>query len=265
MTSMKDKVILITGASAGVGAACAEHFASLGAKLSITGRNEERLNKIKVLCIEACNDESNILATKGDVTITEDLERIVTYTLQKFGRLDVLVNNAATLKTGGLQDTTMELYDSMMNTNMRSAFELSRLVVPYLKKTKGAIVNVSSVAGPRPFPKIMAYAVSKAAMDHFTRCLAQELAPDGVRVNSVNPGTVDTEMYVTNGIMTPEQFAEYKERQCGVHPLGRIASGKDVAQAVAFLASSESSFVTGTNMLVDGGRAGVTPHLVTKE
>lgn len=180
------KVVLITGASSGIGAQTAVKFAKLGATLCLTGRKIENLEKVAEEC---CVDgKKKPLLISGDITIEADTKRILEETIKKYGQLDVLVNNAGIIETGTIETTSMEQYDRVMNTNIRSMYCLTMLAVPHLIKTQGNVVNVSSVNGIRSFPGVLAYNLSKASVDQFTRCVALELAPKNVRVNSVNPG-----------------------------------------------------------------------------
>lgn len=184
---LSGKVIIVTGASSGIGAATATYLTQLGAIVVLTGRNVENLNKIGREC-EAIGKQKPLIIV-ADVTKTEDNLRVIDGTIKKFGRLDVLVNNAGKGQNGTIESTSLEQFDDIMETNLRSVYHLTKLAVPHLIKSKGNIVNVSSVAGTRSFANSLSYCVSKAALDQFTRCVALELAPKQVRVNSVNPGT----------------------------------------------------------------------------
>lgn len=177
------KVVVITGASSGIGAQAAKDFAKLGASLVVVGRNPENLQKVASEC-----GAENVLTVQADVTNEADAKRIIDEAVTRFSRIDVLVNNAGILETGSIENTSLDQYDRVMGTNMRSIYHLTMLAVPHLVKTEGSIVNVSSVNGIRSFPGVLAYNISKAAVDQFTRCVALELAPKKVRVNSVNPG-----------------------------------------------------------------------------
>lgn len=177
------KVVLLTGASSGIGKRAAEMFAKFGASVSLTGRNKENLDMVA----NGCEGQKPFVVV-GDITRPDDNKRILEETIKKYGKLDVLVNNAGIIETGTIENTSLEQYDRVMNTNIKSIYHLTMLAVPHLIKTEGSIVNVSSVNGIRSFPGVLAYNLSKAAVDQFTRCVALELAPKKVRVNSVNPG-----------------------------------------------------------------------------
>lgn len=184
---LSGKVIIVTGASSGIGAATATYLTQLGATVVLTGRNIENLNKVGAEC-KAIGKQKPLLIV-ADVTNLDDNSRVIDETIKKFGRLDVLVNNAGKGQNGTIETTSLEQFDDIMDTNLRSVYHLTKLAVPHLIKTKGNIVNVSSVAGTRAFANSLSYCISKAALDQFTRCVALELAPKQVRVNSVNPGT----------------------------------------------------------------------------
>ena len=245
---------LITGASSGIGAATAITFARLGAKLSLTGRNEENLKRIVGECqrVSPAGTDQPLMIL-ADLCSEAEVTGLVDATIKKFGRLDVLVNNAGIVEFGSIETTSLAQYDHVMNVNVRSVYHLTMLCVPHLIATRGSIVNVSSVAGTRCMTPILAYCMSKAALDHMTSCTAIELADKGVRVNSVNPGVIrNTEIHTRAG-MSDEDCAEYFEKVKEKHPLGRVGEPEDVAQAIAFLASSNASFTTGEHLHVDGG------------
>ena len=170
------------------------------------------------------------------------------------GGLDVLINAAGILKAGRIEDTGLGLWDEMMNINLRSVFHLMKLAVPHLEQTRGTIVNVSSVTGPRSFPGVLAYCVSKAGVDHLTRCAALELAPKGIRVNAVNPGVVVTGLHRSGG-MSDEAYSAFLEHSKSTHPLGRVGRAEEVAELIYFLASESASWITGETIGIDGGRA----------
>lgn len=249
------KVILITGASSGIGASTAILLSKLGATLSLTGRNIENLNKVSDKCLQK---EKPFLIT-GDLTKEADNENILNATIKKFGKLDVLINNAGILETGTIETTNMEQYDRVMNTNIRSMYHLTMLAVPHIIKTEGNIVNVSSVNGIRSFPGVLAYNISKTAVDQFTRCVALELASKNVRVNSVNPGVTVTNLHKTGG-MNEEAYQTFLNHSKTTHALGRPGHADELASAIAFLASNSASFITGVNLAVDGGRHAMCPR-----
>ena len=181
-----------------------------------------------------------------------EVTKIVNTTIAKFGRLDVLVNNAGVAELSTIESTSMEQYDRIMSVNVRAVYHLTMLCVPHLIQTRGNIVNVSSSSGTRPLPKVLAYSMSKSAVNMMTNSIALELAPKGVRVNSVNLGMVPTNIHRRAGL-TGDAYDKYMEHMKEVHPLGRLGKPEDVAQSIAFLASSSASFITGEQLHVDGG------------
>lgn len=253
-----DKVVLITGASSGIGAATAQHFASLGASLALAGRNIENLKKVEERCQTQSTQAKPLLLT-GELTKDSDVKDILDKTISHFGKLDILINNAGILETGSIENTSVEQYDRIFNTNVRSVYYLTSLAVPHLIKTQGNVVNVSSVNGMRSFPGVLAYCMSKSAIDQFTRCTALELASKQVRVNSVNPGVVVTDVHRRAG-MSVDDYAAFLERTKTTHALGRPGEPIEVARTVAFLASDSASFITGASLPVDGGRHAMCPR-----
>ncbi|XP_072035516.1 3-oxoacyl-[acyl-carrier-protein] reductase FabG-like [Amphiura filiformis] len=252
--NLQDKVALITGSSHGIGAATAVLFAELGAHLALTGRNESNLSKVGNECEK---HGAKVLLITGDVTKEEDNETIVDKTIKHYGRIDILITSAGIyMMRTPIHKISMEEYDKMMNVNVRAIFHITSLVIPHLIKTKGCIVNV---AGLRAFGNAAIYGMSKAALDSFTRSAALELAPHGVRVNSVNPGATDTGIHMRVG-MDEASYQKHLDNCSSSHPLGRAAQPEEVANAIAYLASDAASFITGTNLPVDGGRQAACPR-----
>lgn len=256
---LKDKVALVTGGSSGIGRATVEALAAEGATLAITGRDEAALQQAAEACGQRGLPQDKVLVLVGDLSKEEDCERVVADTVKRFGRLDILVNNAGILVPGGIETVTLEQFDKQMNINTRSVYHLMQLVLPHLLKTKGNIVNVSSVTGIRSFPNVIAYNTSKAAMDHMTRCVALETASRGVRVNAVNPGVIVTEVHKRSG-MTNEQYVKFLEHGRITHAMGRVGEPQEVADAICFLTSKRASFITGVTLSVDGGRHAMCPR-----
>ncbi|KAG4070599.1 hypothetical protein HA402_013519 [Bradysia odoriphaga] len=168
-----DKVVLITGASSGIGACTSKHFAKLNAKLALVGRNVERLEVVAQQCID--NSGKKPLTIIADINV--QTEEIIEKTIAHYGRLDVLVNVAGIGAPSSISRINLDNFDKVMNTNVRSVYHLTALAVPHLIESKGNVVNVSSVAGIRSFPYFLAYCVSKAALDQFTKCISLELGP----------------------------------------------------------------------------------------
>nr|XP_014101334.1 3-oxoacyl-[acyl-carrier-protein] reductase FabG-like [Bactrocera oleae] len=254
--SLVGKVVIVTGSSSGIGAATAEAFAKQGSKVVITGRNEANLKATEKAC-KAANSKVELLLITADVTT--DAEKIIKTTIDKFGQLDVLVNNAGYGEVGSILDIDVDQFDRVLNTNLRSVFLLTKYAAPYLVKTQGNIVNVSSVGGLRSFPGVSVYCTSKAALDQFSRCIALDLAPKNVRVNVVNPGLIVTSFHKRLG-MSPEEYAKHLEHSKSTHALGRVGQAKEVADAIIFLASDNSSFITGATLPIDGGKHAMCPR-----
>jgi len=256
MASLAGKVAVITGASSGIGAATAKLFAQRGASLVLTGRNRDNLERVASECESASSKPLTIIA---NLDKENEVANIVKETVDKLGSLDILVNNAGILEMGTIENTSLEQYDRIMNTNVRAIYQLTMLAVPHLIKTQGCIVNVSSVNGVRSFPGVLAYNISKSALDQFTRCVALELAPKKVRVNSVNPGVIITDLQRRGGL-DEETYAKFLERSRETHALGRPGEPEEVAESIAFLASDAASFTTGATLPVDGGRHAMCPR-----
>jgi len=259
MTKLKGKVALITGASSGIGAATAVLFSKHGATLSLSGRNRDNLQRTADQCQADLKGQQKPFIIEADLSKEEDTKSLVESTVEKFGRIDILVNNAGVLEMGSIENTSLEQYDRVMNVNVRAIYHLTMLAVPHLIKTKGNVVNVSSVNGQRSFPGVLSYCVSKAAVDQLTRCVALELAPKGVRVNAVSPGVIITELQKRGGL-NEEAYANFLERSKQTHAMGRPGEAEEVASAIAFLASEEASFSTGVTLPVDGGRHAMCPR-----
>jgi NAD(P)-dependent dehydrogenase (short-subunit alcohol dehydrogenase family) len=245
------KVALVTGATSGIGHATANRFASAGLRVVAIGRNQSALKQLEN---EIQGGGGEVLAMAADVTNEIESSHVVEETVRRFGRLDVLVNAAGHISTGTIENTSIAAWDAMMNVNLRAVFHLMQTATPHLIRTKGNIVNISSVTGLRSFPGVLAYCVSKAGVDQLTRCAALELASKGVRVNAVNPGVVVTEIHKRGG-MNEDAYANFLEHSKTTHPLGRVGKASEVADLVFFLASENASWITGATYQIDGGRA----------
>lgn len=248
---MKDKVVIVTGASGGIGRATALLFAERDSQVVAVGRNEKELNSLRD---EAHKHEKKIKLHLTDLRETSQVERLLTDTIEVFGQIDVLVNSAGIISNGTIENTSLDDWDKMMDINVRSVFYLMNKTVPYLEQTKGSIVNVSSVSGTRAFPNVLAYCVSKAAINQLTRCAALELAPKKVRVNAVNPGVVVTNLHKRGG-MDEQNYENFLEHSKTTHPIGRVGNTEEVAELIYYLASEKASWITGVTYEIDGGRA----------
>ncbi len=246
---LKDKVIVVTGATSGIGEATAKRLLGEGARILATGRAQQPLDDLV-----REHGETRVAIVACDITDRGSPARIVAEAKRAFGRIDGLVNAAGILTSGDIATTSDERWDEIMEINVNALFRMTRAAVPELIATKGAIVNVSSVTGLRAFPNLVGYCVSKAAVDQLTRCTALDLAPHGVRVNAVNPGVIVTPLQRRGG-MSEEAYAQFLERGKATHPLGRVGEVNEVADVIAFLLSQRASFITGATMPVDGGRA----------
>ncbi len=244
------KNVIVTGASSGIGGATAERFLSEGATVTLVGRRLGALQDIASR--HSSGGKAFVIA--ADLSDEKQSERCIAEAIEMMRGLDVLVNAAGILKAGRIEDTSLELWDEMLNINLRSVFHLMRLAVPHLERSRGNIVNVSSVTGPRSFPGVLAYCVSKAAVDQLTRCAALELAAKGIRVNEVNPGVVVTELHRAGG-MNDEAYAAFLEHSKTTHPLGRVGRPEEIADLIYFLASDRAGWITGATVSIDGGRA----------
>jgi NAD(P)-dependent dehydrogenase (short-subunit alcohol dehydrogenase family) len=248
-TEFGKKVVVVTGATSGIGRATALRFAEAGANIVLVGRSRAALKETKDSLSGA---ESLPLA--ADLSDEKQLDTVIEETLKHFGRIDVLVNSAGHISSGTIEDTSAAAWDAMMSINLRSVFLLMQKATPGLIETGGNIVNVSSVTGLRSFPGVLAYCVSKAGLDQLTRCAALELAAKGVRVNAVNPGVVVTEIHKRGG-MSEDQYEGFLERSKQTHPLGRVGRPHEIAELICFLASERASWITGATYSIDGGRA----------
>lgn len=236
---------IVTGATSGIGMATAKKLAAEGARVAAVGRKAEVLRTL---------ESPNIRTYQADLASETATIEFAAAAVKDLGGVDILVNAAGIIGMGTVETTTLASYDAMMNINMRSVFHLTQLLLPSLIERKGNIVNLSSVTGTRAFPGVLAYCISKAAMDQFTYCTALELAPKGVRVNAVNPGVVRTGLHLNSG-MAADAYEAFLEKCKTTHPLGRVGTPEEVADLILFLASAKAGWVTGATIAIDGGRA----------
>jgi NAD(P)-dependent dehydrogenase (short-subunit alcohol dehydrogenase family) len=242
--------VIVTGASSGIGRATALRFGREGASVLLVGRDEGALRQVAT-AVGQSGGEAEILT--ADVTQPDAPVRIVSTAVARFGGLTTLVNAAGIIGSGSIETTTDEQWDSMLDINARAPFRLMREATPALMRSKGSVINVSSVTGLRSFPGVLAYCVSKSAIDQLTRCAALELAPKGVRVNAVNPGVVISNLHRRGG-MDEDKYAAFLEHSKSTHPVGRAGDPQEIADLIYFLASPNAAWITGETISIDGGR-----------
>ena len=246
----QERVVLVTGASSGIGRGVARALGAEGARLVLAGRRQERLDET---AREAVAAGGEAITVTGDVRDEATGRAWVDAAVARYGGLDGLVNAAGVIGNGAVQDTSSDEWDRIMDSNLRSVFLLTRAASPHLIERKGNVVNVSAVGGMRPYPGIAAYCVSKAGLDMLTRCAALDLAPHGVRVNAINPGVVVTELHTVSQAIP--DYPAFLERSKTTHPLGRVGRVEEIAALVLFLMSDEAGWITGVTYSIDGGRA----------
>ena len=246
MGRLDGKVAIITGGSAGIGKAIKLLYATEGADVVIISRKEEALKEVCKI------NEKKISYVVGDITKDEDIKKLVEYVKNKFGKLDILVNNAGCSPIKPLKELKIDDYDKTFDLNVRALVNVTIQCLPLIIKSKGNILNVSSVGATHRWPNYSIYVGSKAAIENFTRCWALELAKDGVRVNAISPGTIETNLWnIPN--LPPEEIAKIKESVVKSIPLGRFGKPEEVANVALFLVSDEARYVTGSIYNVDGG------------
>jgi NAD(P)-dependent dehydrogenase (short-subunit alcohol dehydrogenase family) len=246
---LEGKVALITGGNRGIGAAMGRLFASEGAKVVLVGRRVE-LGEAVAEEIRAEGGEAIFIG--GDVTDEKTVDDIVARTVDTYGQLDIVVNNAGIAPAAPIEEMDPAVWDELMACNIRSMFLVSRAAIPELRKTKGTILTLGSTFGVVGAGGSTAYALTKAAAISFAKSLALELAPDGIRVNALCPGGTDTE-FLHEWFESTGDAEGTQQWLIEAHPLGRLGTTDDQAKAALFLVSEDASFVTGHALLVDGG------------
>jgi NAD(P)-dependent dehydrogenase (short-subunit alcohol dehydrogenase family) len=244
---LADKTAIITGAGTGIGRAIAEAFAREGAKVALVGRRKEHLDSL------ASQIGNSAQAISGDVADQNAIHRIIKQALDRFGGIDVLVNNAGVLHVGTAERITEEQWDETFNTNVRGLWLLSRAVLPEMRKAGGgSMINVASVLGLNGARNRAAYAASKGAVILLTKCMAIDHGHENIRVNAICPSFVETDLTAKaiRGVADPDAV---RRERTAVHPIGRLGRPEDIAGIAVYLASQESSWVTGATMVVDGG------------
>lgn len=252
MSLLEDQVAIITGAGTGIGAATAVRFANEGASVVLVGRRKEKLDEVAT----RIGNSAKVAVVPGDVREQKVVEQAIRTADERFGRLDVLVNNAAFMKPVSLVEADFDSWRQMLDVILfgcvRFSREAARLMIA--KGIAGRIVNDTSIHGTQAEVGASSYGAAKAAVNQFTRCMAVELAPHGIRANSVAPGFVDTPMSRADGVneLETDFFKEHYVRRRRI-PMARAGRPEEIAAAILFLASEESSYVNGHVLVVDGG------------
>lgn len=241
------KVAVVTGASKGIGASIAKHLAAEGASVVVNYASSKAGADKVVAGITGAGGKA--VAVQGDVSKKADIERLFAESKKAFGAVDVLVNNAGIYEFSPLENVTEEHFHKQFNLNVLGLLLTTQEAVKHFPSTGGSIVNISSVVGPHPVANASVYSATKGAVDSITKSLARELGPKRIRVNSLNPGMVETEGVHTAG------FAEgdFRKQIEATTPLGRIGQPDDIGKVAAFLASDDAGWVTGQTVLVSGG------------
>lgn len=247
--NFKDKVVLITGAGAGIGRTTAIMFAERGAKVVVVDRSQKGLDTVDT--IKKAGSEA--IFVQGDISYASDAENMVREAVKTFGRLDILVNNAGIVLGGRIDDTTEEDFDKTMSVNVKGTFLVSKYAVLEMKKTGGGvIVNVGSIAGLKGITNRCAYSASKGAVISLTRAMAIDLIKDNIRVNCVCPGTTYTQGLAERINAAPDpnaMLAEFVSRQ----PIGRLGKEEEIAFAILFACCDEAAYMNGSIITIDGG------------
>jgi NAD(P)-dependent dehydrogenase (short-subunit alcohol dehydrogenase family) len=243
------RVALITGGGTGIGAAAAIQFSAEGCAVAIVGRRKKPLDDIAA---KITANGGSALAIQADLGKFTDLKGIINAVINEYGRLDVLVNNAAAIKHLPVDQATIEVFNDHMAVNVCAPYFLTQYALPYLKKSDSpAIINISSSSGSLAIPGQCMYGMSKAAIEYQTRSLAAELAPFHIRVNAIAPGPVDTPIHLS---WAGDDVAGAYERMKKEVPLGRMGTAEELAAWIVWLAGKSATFVTGVVIPVDGGQ-----------
>lgn len=249
--TFEGKVVIVTGASSGIGAACALLFSNYGAKLTLVGRDAGRLYTVASKCHQAKGLQP--LIVQVDLTEKGACEKVVSSTVEQFGRLDVLVNSAGKLVLGSLFDSNIDAFDEMIDVNLRVPYKLTHQALPHLIKTKGNVVNITSNSNNKSRHGFLPLSVAKRGLNTFTKMAAFELAGEGVRVNSVNPGLTRTNILSNLALTDDEINSTYEGLKNDFHM--KILEPEEVAKMVVFVASDMCPNINGADMSIDGGTA----------
>ena len=245
------KVALVTGASKGIGAAMARGLAAFGAQVVVSSRKQEAVDQVAQALIDDGFDAAALAANTGQI---EDLERLVAFTHQRYGGLDILINNAAANPVyGPLQDSDSRAFDKIVDVNLRGPFELSKLARPLMAaRGGGSILHISSIGGLRPEAGIGLYSVSKAALINLTRAMAQDWGAEGIRCNAICPGLIRTRF--SEALWRDDSTRSRFEQKI---PLGRLGEPEDLVGLAVYLASDASAYCSGGIYMVDGGYSAI--------
>jgi len=241
---LKDKVAIVTGGASGIGRSTVEEMMDEGAKVAIVDLDEEKGESL------ADKLGEKAVFIKADVTDEGSVDSIYSAVLNEFGKVDVLFNNAGVGSMGPSEELEKDEWERVIGINLTGSFLMAKRAIKEMKKDGGSIINCASILGTVGQSETAAYTSSKAGVVNLTRTLAAEFAPEGIRVNAVSPGYIETPML--EGI-----DEETKQHLTSLHPIGRMGKPEEVAKAVTFLASDDASFITGANLLVDGGYTAV--------
>lgn len=251
--NLQDKVTIITGGSTGIGKSTALLFAAEGAKVLITGRREDKLQEVQQ---DSKDQGYDIDYLVNDVSKEEDCKQAVAFVINKYGRIDILFNNAGVLTTGITHETPTDVWEQTFDINVKGIYLMSKYAIPHMiKQGKGNIINNSSIIGLRGFPGATAYVASKGAVTQLTRAMAREYINHGIRVNAICPGGIETPMVTEDVIAKSENPDAVEEFFISQHPIGRLGRPEEIAHSVAFLADDNVEFMTGSMLSVDGGWA----------
>lgn len=244
---LKDKVAIVTGASKGIGASIAKQMAAEGAAVVVNySTSKEGADRVVA---EIVKNGGKAIAVQANLSEHAHIKRLFTETMKAFGKLDILVNNAGIYEFVPLEDITSELFHKMFNLNVLGLILASQEAVKYFSPSGGSIVNISSVASVSPTANSSVYSATKAAVDAVTKSLGKELGPRKIRVNSINPGLVETEGVHSGGFIE----GDFRDQVDAQTPLGRIGQPQDIAPAVVFLASDDAAWITGETLVISGG------------
>lgn len=247
-SEFRGKSVIITGGTSGIGLATAQLLSAKGANLIITGKNREKGKK----ALAQIKGSGDVEFFKGSVASAAETDKLIELVKKKHGGLDVLVNNAGVYLSKKIDETSEEEWDWIMNTNLKGVYVVSRASIPLLRESKGCIVNVASVSGLVGVRNEAAYCASKGGVIQLTKAMALDYAKEGIRVNAVCPGDVETPM-MWEALNRVEDRSLAVEKDKALHPLGRFGRASEVARLILYLASDDASFVTGTAVSIDGG------------